>query len=214
MPNIRSIPFEDQQKIGIWHITEPAEYFLDLLDLSTEEWKEFSTLKNDRRKTEWLAARYILHQISQQNNRIFLEKDKFGKPAFQSEFGQLSLSHTDAYAAAVLHQNPCGIDIQSIKNTVLKILKRVLSPTEISSIPVEDDLIYGTMYWSAKEAIFKAHGIGNIDYRKDIEIHPFEWSGQNFHSSAKLNYADNHQTYTLKGFKFENNIVITAVQNI
>ena len=89
-----------------------------------------------------------------------------------------SLSHTNSYAAAMLHPTaPVGIDVEQVSERVLRIRKKFLSETEESILQsfgsrfahLSMTAIY-TLAWSAKEAAYKALHQSGIDFINDLPI--------------------------------------------
>jgi 4'-phosphopantetheinyl transferase len=87
-----------------------------------------------------------------------LEKGKRGRP-LPSGGIHWSISHTSKYAAAVTAPYPVGIDIEKIAQFTDALKKRVASGREWALTPVIDEVLF-CRYWTAKEAVLKAAGIG------------------------------------------------------
>ncbi len=94
------------------------------------------------------------------NNKPFIND-----PIYQS----ISISHTQHYLAIQLHRLPiAGIDIESERPALLKIQHKFLTNEEI---PLAQHTLSGLcILWTAKEALFKIHGIANISLKKNIRI--------------------------------------------
>ena len=152
----------------IWRVEESVEWFLEQLSITgidsaiIAEW-------HTKRQLEWLAGRYLIYFITQKTT---IAVDNYGKPYFLEDSQQFSISHTDNYVGLVLHQKPCGIDIQHYTPKIARILSKFLNS-------IEDDYLLGLntanftqfshVYWSAKEAVYKAYGKKQLAF-KDIFI--------------------------------------------
>jgi phosphopantetheine--protein transferase-like protein len=64
-----------------------------------------------------------------------------------------------------------GIDIETTSSDrILKVSHKFLSEKEKEILYSSNPRLAGYLCWCAKEAIYKALGIPDIDFRKDIEI--------------------------------------------
>ena len=70
-----------------------------------------------------------------------------------------SLSHTSDFVAAVTAPYPIGIDIEKIKSFTPALRERVAGTREWELSDTVDDILF-CRYWTAKEAVLKAIGIG------------------------------------------------------
>ena len=78
-------------EIGIWHISETEEFFLEQLTLSQSEYAQYIDMKK-KLQLEWLASRYLLHKVSGRPIRGKLLKDSYGKPYLENSLYHISLS--------------------------------------------------------------------------------------------------------------------------
>ncbi|MCP4745557.1 MAG: 4'-phosphopantetheinyl transferase superfamily protein [Desulfobacteraceae bacterium] len=87
-----------------------------------------------------------------------LKKDESGAPEpINGIFW--SLTHKNTYVAAIAHIAPVGIDIEARKNFSQGLYKRLARPEEWFLAPLVDDSMF-MRYWTAKEAVLKAAGVG------------------------------------------------------
>ena len=82
-----------------------------------------------------------------------------------------SISHSDKIAAAIISKTqPVGIDAEMITDKALRVAHKFLSEEERAFI-AKDGKEQATLLWSIKETIFKWYGLGNVDFKNDIQIH-------------------------------------------
>ncbi len=119
-------------------------------------------LKTDQAKTK------LIQHLYQQPFAI--KKDEFGKPYIDEIDEHISISHTKS-ACAILFTRASepGMDIELFRPQLFKIYPKYLSIVEQEKHDVKD-LKTLTILWSAKEAIFKWHGIGEVDFKRHIYI--------------------------------------------
>jgi 4'-phosphopantetheinyl transferase len=154
---------------AIWHIEETEEQFANkIIGASPAE------IMHKNKKLEWLAARHLVLSLSNHLGlRYFgIRKDVFGKPFLEKYPHHVSLSHSFPYVAAQIdYHQPVGIDLEQPKTKILKIGPRIFSPIEL--IDAGADVIKHTVYWCAKETMYKIHGKGELHFSNQLNIEPF-----------------------------------------
>lgn len=196
---------------GIWQVTEPDDYFLANIKLYKKEIEEISTLKS-RKKTEWLASRYLLHLLSERKLRGACLKDEYGKPYLDGSNWFISMSHSHDIVAVAAAEVPVGVDIQYQVSKIDRIAKRFLSEDELSSVNPDYKMTWLHVYWGAKESMYKAYGRKSVDYRSELRVEPFSFRPEGFQFHGSLIKKDFHQDFLLKGQQFHHYIFIYAIQ--
>ena len=164
--------------LGLWLIAEEERFFRDDLPLSAVEEGELAPLKNKRR-LEWLAGRWLLHRLTGAVQRIPLAKDAFSKPFFLDQPDlHCSLSHSHGVVGALLADLNCGCDVQVLVEKMTRLAPKFLSKSETEFVgqhgmDVQFDLLH--IFWTAKESMYKAYGLKELDFRKNMNLAPFEW---------------------------------------
>ena len=147
--------------IAIWKITETLEELLQLFHpISTAD---FNT---ERRKKEWIASRLLLNDI---NPNYSISYNAFGAPEL-SNGGFISISHSKGLVAIIISQQQVPIDIEEISEKALKVSSKFVSTNNLKALTAEK----ATLIWCCKEAVFKWHQKGKVDFIRDIKLHPFE----------------------------------------
>lgn len=163
--------------LAIWRVEEEEAFFLQQLDLQENESLELANLKGARR-LEWLASRWLVHELLTglgHEDRYPVQKDEFGKPYLLGGPFQLSFSHSHGYVAVLLSDQPVGVDLQAIVPKIDRIAKKFMREEELASLQPETRLEHLHFYWSAKEALYKAHGRRELDFRQHIFVQPFDY---------------------------------------
>ncbi|MDZ4682889.1 MAG: 4'-phosphopantetheinyl transferase superfamily protein [Saprospiraceae bacterium] len=160
--------------IALWQITEPEAWFLAGLELTVRETEQLAGIKG-RKRVEWLAVRYLTHELSGMASRSPILKDDSGKPYLAHEGLHLSISHSGEIAAAMLAQLPVGIDIQRPVEKIERIAHKFLRPEEAASLSTTHRLLHLHVYWGAKEVLYKAYGRRELDFRAHIAVKPFHF---------------------------------------
>ena len=183
-------------EIGLWLITEPESYFLANLSLFPLEKKLLHDLKGHR-KLEWLAGRWLLHYMSGRLDRGACYKDEFGKPHLENSPFQISLSHSREMASVMAAPNAVGIDIQKLVPKIERIAHKFMRDVEMESLQDATRLEHLHVYWGAKEALYKAYGRKQLDFRQHIHIQPFAFDWQNGRTTGEIKKGDFYAKYDI-----------------
>jgi phosphopantetheinyl transferase len=159
-----------RRELGLWRIEESEEVLRKSLHLHTEEIKQLDGIKGEGRRREFLAARNLLHQMSGRKDRGALIKDEFGKPHLENSPLHISISHTEDLSAAVAHPFNCGIDVQVFVNKIARLAPRFMNEAELNHLTDANRLIFQHLIWGAKEAMYKAYGRREIDFREHLFV--------------------------------------------
>lgn len=161
MPLIQSIALENS-RVGIWKIDgfEPELYAsLFQIDPRTEQ------LAHPRTSLQRKASRVLLAEML--GFVPELAKDGDDRPKLSNSPLNISISHTDGYAAAVLGNGHVSVDVQAITPRILKLRERFLKEKEVLLAP---DMALATLLWAAKETAYKYRATEKHDFREPISI--------------------------------------------
>ena len=166
MPLIYQADINDFTKIGVWHITEAEDFFLQLVSVQR-------TITHPHKRLQHLAGRYLLRTLFPQFPVPLILIADTKKPYLENEAFHFSLSHCGNYAAAIVSTtNRVGVDIETPHNKIERVKHKFLSPGEESIMQhAHHDLHHAlTQAWSIKEAMFKWYGLGSVDFKDDMQI--------------------------------------------
>ncbi len=167
MPIFFQHSFNDFTSLGIWKIEEPEDFFLQKVPLKQQ-------VSHPYKRLQHLAGRYLLPYL---NSDFPLEEILIAdtrKPFLPDEKYHFSISHCANYAAVIASSNErVGVDIELVSPTVEKISHKFLNEheREILSDWAHLPRLYLqllTVFWSAKEAVYKWYGEGLVDFRRHI----------------------------------------------
>ena len=163
-------------KLTKLQLPQPA----DLELLTEDERNKLATYKHDKRRREWFTGRIVAKKCFQQqtlvdNRHPPLLKDveicnrPDGRPYIVTdspsiaERMDISISHSREYAIAMLTNYPCGVDIQKIDKTLLRVEERFCTADErtiLNQLQHQFPTIaLLAQLWAAKEAIQKTLSI-------------------------------------------------------
>lgn len=175
MPLILKQQIENEQAIlGVWEINESLESLEPLAKLNKKEQLSFESIINENRAKQWLVSRIVLNEISGSDELSVIYENN-GRPLVNDGIHHVSISHTSRFVAVILSRYfKVGIDIEGIHPRILKIRPKFVSSDENLFLENTDELTESLiLIWSAKEALFKMDGRGNMDFRKNISVKPF-----------------------------------------
>jgi phosphopantetheinyl transferase len=176
MPLIYQNQINNNTKIGVWHITEVEDFFLEKLTLQRN-------ITHPHKRLQHLAGRHLLSTLFPNFPIALIKIADTRKPFLQNEAFHFSISHCGNYAAAIVStSNRVGVDIEIPNPKVEKIAPKFLNESEVDLINSfnVNDYSFLTMAWSIKEAIFKWYGLGEIDFKKHIKIISINPEGNHF----------------------------------
>ena len=159
MPLEKKITLNDA-KIAIWSVEESLEELLKLCGNP-----KLSQFKTNKRKKEFLSIRLLLKNLLP-NNKIW--HNTYGAPEIRND-NFISISHSNKLTAIIISKKKVGLDIEKISKKPLKLSAKFINKELHNPISEEK----ATLIWSCKEAIFKWHQKGNVNFLLDIQIMPF-----------------------------------------
>ncbi|MDD4107974.1 MAG: 4'-phosphopantetheinyl transferase superfamily protein [Prolixibacteraceae bacterium] len=196
--------------IGLWEMTEPVNTLYSKFKFTAEEKREFSTLRNERRKREFLAVRLLLESVLKCKTEIKYKSS--GKPELPGKNLNISISHSGQIAAVLISESNTGIDVEDINRDISPAARRFLSDRELDYLHKhKNENAMRIIYWSAKEAIFKCLSAENISFRTDIMINPFESDENSGNFTGIVKKEEKIYNFSLSYFFFKNNVVVYCV---
>jgi 4'-phosphopantetheinyl transferase len=173
MPLLEKIVGIGSVEVGIWHILEGELYFMERLRLSSAQKLDLDTFRGLRR-VQWLAARYLFGLLVGAD--VVIEKDVFGKPYVVNRPDlHVSFSHSDDIVCVAVSPRVIGVDVQRMLSKLIPIAWRIIRAEELAVVEKAHELAHLHVCWGAREALFKAHGIGRLDFRRDLLVAPFRY---------------------------------------
>lgn len=183
-------------RLKVWHITEEVKFFEEKIFLFDSEKKILSKIKRQPRKLQWLAARFVLKSLTKKEEVI---KNKHGKPFIKSKNGFISISHCKDYAVAIYSKElNVGIDIEPMRDKVIRVANKFLSQKELSFIEKEKQTKHLITCWAMKEAAYKWYGKEYISFKDSINISSFKYNDKL--SRIKVKVVSPKKTFKLKAF--------------
>jgi phosphopantetheinyl transferase len=166
MPLIYHNQINSATKIGVWHITEAENFFLQKVSLQR-------SITHPHKRLQHLAGRHLLLDLFPDFPLTLIQIADTRKPFLVDEAFHFSISHCGDYAAAIVStHNRVGVDIEIPHPKIERIQHKFITEKENILLSTVNANGYNllTMAWSIKEAMFKWQGIGEVDFKKHMQI--------------------------------------------
>src|ERR1700722_13895853 len=177
MPLFYQHNINEGTKLAIWQIAEPESFFLAKVPLKQNVTHPF-------KRRQHLAGRYLLSYLYPDFPVEDIRIADTRQPFLEGEPFHFSISHCGAYAAAIVSRTGrVGVDIELVTPRITRVAEKFLNDDEMSFFNedyavflyqwglrgrVEQEFL--TLIWSAKEALFKWYGRGELDFKRHMQL--------------------------------------------
>jgi len=171
MPLVYQQNINASTKMGVWHITEPEDFFLASVPVQRE-------IKHWHKRLQHLAGRLLLKEMYPDFpvEMILIADTK--KPFLKYEPFHFSISHCGKYATVMVSSDfRVGVDVELVTHKVEKVKHKFLSEIELLLLKNVPNVPYDvfsekllTAAWSIKESLFKWQGSSEVDFIKHLPI--------------------------------------------
>lgn len=171
MPLFYQQNINETTKLAVWEISEDEKFF----DLSIPLNRKIT---HQHKKLQHVAGRFLLPFLFSDFPNHEIEVADTRRPFLPNEQYHFSISHCSNYAAALVSSsNRVGIDVELITPRLERIKEKFLHPDELrfvrSHLPSQQ-LALLSILWSAKEAMYKWYGAGEVDFSEMMRTMPFK----------------------------------------
>jgi phosphopantetheinyl transferase len=171
MPLFYQQNINETTRLAIWEINEDEKFF----DLSIPLHRQ---IMHPQKKLQHLAGRFLLPLLFADFPNDEIEIADTRKPFLPNEQYHFSISHCNKYAGAIVSSTKrVGIDVELITPRLERIQGKFLHAEELrfvkSQLPSQQ-LTLLSILWSAKEAMYKWYGAGEVDFSEMLRIMPFK----------------------------------------
>lgn len=192
MPIYKEWKSDEYSLSAIWKIEEPESFFVERTGMASD-------IKNDKRRIERLAGRFLLRHIKEDFPLFNIHADEHDKPRIDDNFYYFSISHSWPYVAAMVSPDvEAGIDIQVWHPNIGRIQHKFLTDEERLFTKNEPKLT--TLAWCAKEAAYKWQGRRGVEFIDHLVIKRMENQGSDYKLDIYCPLTTNKLTCTLSGF--------------
>ncbi|UOQ72145.1 4'-phosphopantetheinyl transferase family protein [Hymenobacter cellulosilyticus] len=210
MPLHSVTPLSDHALLGLWNLTEQPADLLQLVPRPELYSQLQPTARDEARTLQWLAGRTLAHALLSAlgpGAQAVLRNDENGRPYFeQLPDYAVSLSHSGQWVAGIVAtRGRVGTDIEMVRTKAQMLAPRFLSKDELAN--TGDEVAKHSLYWSAKETLYKLHSRRGLVFKEQIRLNPFELREagvltghllfENFRSQHQIHYQRFASDYVL-----------------
>ncbi len=174
MPLIKHILLAPGIHLGLWYINESIDELISQLYLNKEEFETLEGFKTEHRQKQWLSYRVLIRNLVKIDTIYKIYYTPNGKPFLIHPPRNISVTHSGKYSATLISEdksiNP-GIDLEKIDAKVMRVRSKYLNPVELIRASVNPSPQTYTMFWSAKETVYKCYDNPEISLKENIHIH-------------------------------------------
>ena len=182
MPLVYQQNINAHTRLGVWHITEQEDFFLERAPLQ-------KTITHPHKRLQHLAGRLLLSELYEDFPIRLIQIADTKKPFLPGEAFHFSISHCGDYAAAIVStQNRVGVDIEIPQEKIERIQQKFLSVDEqaiITRLSTESRKAL-TLAWSIKESMFKWYAAGKVDFKEHMQITECRLNGNQFYANCNF----------------------------
>lgn len=177
MPLFFQNDIDADTRLAVWKIEEEEPFFTEKVPLHRQ-------ITHPHKRLQHLAGRYLLQALFPDFPIGLIQVADTRKPFLEDEAYHFSISHCSDYAAVIVSKTKrVGIDIELVNDKIgriehkfvndeegqlLKENRTVIDKTKTLKIPLPNQQLI--MLWSCKEAVFKWYGLGNVDFKKHMQV--------------------------------------------
>ena len=170
--------FDNDNKIlGIWRISESEDTLRKVFhevgyNAGNSDLNHLEVITNQKRRKEWLSTRILIYHLFYAPQKIGYTENR--KPYLADKSYHISISHSQGLVAVLLSlDGRAGLDVEMLSEKVCRISHKFLTEKEIEDAGT-DNIRKLSLYWGAKEALYKLHGNEEISLRESLLIKPFQ----------------------------------------
>jgi len=182
------------------------------LQLGLLKLPEYAAVKGlgTKRDVEKSGTRYLLSQLL--GKEVEPDYTPEGKPFLNSEKCHISISHShDRLAILVNTREHTGVDIELIREKVLKVKHKFLNKSEIKA--VGDNIEKLIVYWGAKESLYKVYGLKEVDFARHLAVEDFDLDVEG-ELQGEIRLENLHKKYRLRYEKLEDYMLVYVLNEL
>ncbi len=138
--------------------------------LFDDEMEKLSNLKNEKRRLEFCAIRFIRNQ---KNIPFSIAYSPIGAPYLVGSPMHVGISHSNDLVGLALAPFKVGLDIELISDRILSIKNRFTTSLEVALFSYTE-AVNLTIIWTIKEVLYKLAGRLEINLKSELMINNVE----------------------------------------
>ena len=190
MPLHKVVYLQPNTKLYLWKISEDFDTLFREVRLKDSSLARLEGMKSESHQKGFLAVRMILQHLEYTDFDLLY--DEFGKPHLKPQGCsikdlELSISHSHDFSAIVISEQKVGLDLEQLKNKILKIAPRFMDISHLENLSTEEKIKKATVIWGIKESIFKLKNEVGISFSDHISENAFTFDDKITTATLKFN---------------------------
>ena len=213
MPLHKVIHINTNTKLYLWKIDEDFDTLFSQVRLKDSSLERIKSMKSESHQKGFLAVRMLLQHNDYSDFDLFY--DSFGKPQIKPQGCsikevEVSISHSHQFSAIVISDKKVGLDVEQIREKVLRIAPRFMNVSHLENLTQEQKIKKATVVWGIKESIFKIKNEAGISFPNHIFEEDFDF--QDKKATATLKFNNIEETFQIAFDSVEDYIFVCAFQ--
>ena len=180
-------------RLLLWDITESESELHAAVALQPARSTRLAGMQSELHRRGFLAIRHLLAQAGYTDADLIYSPS--GKPQL-ADGRFISISHSHHLAGILISDYNVGLDIELVREKILRIAPKFLSPVELQWCATQDTTQV-TLLWCVKEAVFKVKDQVGISFKD--HIHTSAFSPSTWQSTAELHWQNQIETFPIYG---------------
>ena len=213
MPLFKVVSLPNNTKLYLWKIIEDVAFFQDQITLKDSSQERLNSMKSESHQRGFLAVRMLLKHNGYSDFDLFY--DQFGKPHIKPQACgirdiEISISHSNDFSALAISDKKIGLDVEQLKDKILKIAPRFLDISHLENLSHEEKIKKATVIWGIKESIFKLKNEAGISFPNHIFEDDFIFEDKK--ATATLKFNNQEETFKFEFDSIEEYIFVCAFE--
>jgi phosphopantetheinyl transferase len=214
MPLHKVVYLQPNTKLYLWKISEDFDTLFREVRLKDSSLARLEGMKSESHQKGFLAVRMILQHLEYTDFDLLY--DQFGKPHLKPQGCsikdlELSISHSHDFSAIVISEQKVGLDLEQLKNKILKIAPRFMDISHLENLSTEEKIKKATVIWGIKESIFKLKNEVGISFSDHISENAFTFDDKI--TTATLKFNNKEEKFKIQFDQEEDYIFVCAFED-
>lgn len=214
MPLHKVVYLQPNTKLYLWKISEDFDTLFREVRLKDSSLARLEGMKSESHQKGFLAVRMILQHLEYTDFDLLY--DEFGKPHLKPQGCsikdlELSISHSHDFSAIVISEQKVGLDLEQLKNKILKIAPRFMDISHLENLSIEEKIKKATVIWGIKESIFKLKNEVGISFSDHISENKFTFDDKI--TTATLKFNNKEEKFKIQFEQEEDYIFVCAFED-
>lgn len=176
MPLMYHKQLPNHTQLGVWKVEETIEDLRSRLILDDEELAFYRRLNKGKRNLHWLSSRVLIRNLLNTDHFIEVRGDEYGKPHLVNFPYELSITHSEDFAAVMISKQRVGVDIEEIRPKIKRIAHKFATEQEQAMLSTDEAEAIRQLFviWTGKETLYKLYGKREMNFRRHMSFEPFQ----------------------------------------